>query len=128
ATTTAAPPPSLAAGTTPRSRSGRPRTHSRPKSSRPHGVGGRDRTLSLGTTASSPEVITSLVESLSRISSPNPSLYGNFDSSVSSLAEGYLPEVGLAVHYEYPAGYNGLRTHLHPDDAALAPVVRTAKP
>src|SRR5690606_5801622 len=81
-----------------------------------------------GTQSTSPEVITSLVESLSKISSPNASLYGTSpEISSSSLASSMLPR---DMDYEFVHG--GLHPrdyrHLHPDDAALAPVVRTAKP
>ncbi|KAI5805942.1 Alpha/Beta hydrolase protein [Geopyxis carbonaria] len=73
-------------------------------------------------TATSPEVINSLVDSLSKLQpSPlhNPHLYG-------SLAPPE-PEDTSSTHHgsSRDADYDG---YLHPDDAALAPVVRTSKP
>lgn len=97
-----------------------PRNHrERPANPRPKSVPARHRSLS---SASSPEVITNLVDSLSKLSPgplENPSLYGSFAPSQSTARE---PE------YDYTVGIGREHAYLHPDDAALAPVVRTAKP
>lgn len=69
------------------------------------------------TAAASPEVITSLVDQLSKLQpSPlhNPFLYGS------------LAPPGERVDTAAPDDEAG--AYLHPDDAAMAPVVRTSKP
>jgi pimeloyl-ACP methyl ester carboxylesterase len=70
----------------------------------------------LSTTAASPEVINSLVDQLSKLQpSPlhNPFLYGSL-APVPAEPEP-IPDTVIA-------------DYLHPDDAAMAPVVRTSKP
>ncbi|TGZ78848.1 hypothetical protein EX30DRAFT_342895, partial [Ascodesmis nigricans] len=80
------------------------------------------RSLSV-TAATSPEVINSLVDSLSKLSpSPlhNPALYGSLAPLESDGP--YSGRHEALTDGEYEGAY------LHPDDAALAPVVRTSKP
>ncbi|KAL7273597.1 hypothetical protein RUND412_003536 [Rhizina undulata] len=79
--------------------------------------------------AASPEVITSLVDSLSKLSpSPlhNPSLYG-------ALPIPPLPAHSHNREYDYDYDYGTGKFergqgYLHPNDAAIAPIVRTVKP
>ncbi|KAI5851963.1 Alpha/Beta hydrolase protein [Tricharina praecox] len=109
----------------PRSRARSPHRHSHQTSGRPRREGGSRRRsapnhiLTPGSTAaSSPEVITSLVDQLSKLQpSPlhNPFLYG----SLAPREE--IVDAAMASDDE-TGGY------LHPDDAAMAPVVRTSKP
>lgn len=74
-------------------------------------------------------MITNLVDSLSKLSPgplENPSLYGSL-----APVPGSFLSPGRDLDYDYTVGIGGIgREHafLHPDDAALAPVVRTAKP
>jgi pimeloyl-ACP methyl ester carboxylesterase len=75
--------------------------------------------LASSTAAASPEVITSLVDQLSKLQpSPlhNPFLYGSL-----APPEELFPSSSGTVS-DIDDGY------LHPDDAAVAPVVRTSKP
>lgn len=100
----------------PSSRPGNPRRLSAPSTNNPHAA----------STAASPEVISSLVDQLSRLSpSPlqNPALYGSLAPSPDDPT---FPSRGLVHDIEYE--YTGRDGFLHPDDAALPPVVRTSKP
>ncbi|KAA8898356.1 hypothetical protein FN846DRAFT_962481 [Sphaerosporella brunnea] len=77
--------------------------------------------LAPSTAAASPEVITSLVDQLSKLQpSPlhNPFLYG----SLAPPEELFPSTNGTVSDIDDNTGY------LHPDDAAMAPVVRTSKP
>lgn len=87
------------------------------------------QTLTPTSTAASPEVINSLVEQLSKLSpSPlhNPFLYGSLATpdhrqQRHEMAE-LFPNSGGVVSETKETGF------LHPDEAAMAPVVRTSKP
>lgn len=75
-------------------------------------------------------MITNLVDSLSKLSPgplENPALYGTLATQL-----GQFPSpVRDYPEYDYTVGIGGIgreHAYLHPDDAALAPVVRTAKP
>ncbi|KAI5805445.1 Alpha/Beta hydrolase protein [Peziza echinospora] len=73
----------------------------------------------------SPEMINSLVESLSKIASPpNTSLYGTPPQS-SQQQSTFPSSGGMIKNVEYDFAR---REYPFVDDAALAPVVRTAKP
>ncbi|CUS14868.1 unnamed protein product [Tuber aestivum] len=90
----------------------------------------RGHLSSASTAAASPEVITNLVDSLSRLSPGplhNPSLYGSLHAPNMFPAQPSPRE----LDYGCTVGIGGIGRDagfLHPDDAALAPVVRTAKP
>ncbi|RPB05358.1 alpha/beta-hydrolase [Choiromyces venosus 120613-1] len=109
-------------GTNPRQKPQNPRRKSVPSH--------RNHLSSASTTAASPEVITNLVDSLSKLSPGplhNPSLYGSLHA-----ADMFPPQPSpRELDYDYTVGIGGIGREvgfLHPDDAALAPVVRTAKP
>ncbi|RPB09715.1 alpha/beta-hydrolase, partial [Morchella conica CCBAS932] len=121
------PPPRDPATATPQHRHSHQPTSTTPRHNRDKprrkSVHSRHRSIS---SASSPEVITNLVDSLSKLSPgplENPALYGN-------LAPPSQPISHRREHpgYDYTVGAGREHAFLHPDDAALAPVVRTAKP
>ena len=83
------------------------------------------QTLTPTHTAASPEVINLLVDQLSKLSpSPlhNPFLYGSLAPQGAGRADVFPGSGGVVKELDSSGGY------LHPDDAAIAPVVRTSKP
>ncbi|PUU79400.1 hypothetical protein B9Z19DRAFT_1125301 [Tuber borchii] len=109
-------------GTNPRQKPQNPRRKSTPSH--------RNHLSTTSTAAVSPEVITNLVDSLSKLSPGplhNPSLYGSLHAP-----DMFPPQPSpRELDYDYTVGIGGIGREvgfLHPDDAALAPVVRTAKP
>ncbi|RPA81678.1 alpha/beta-hydrolase, partial [Ascobolus immersus RN42] len=113
-------------------------SHSTPTSPLRHSSRHPQRTKSTKTPSSliapttSPEVISSLVDSLSHLGpSPPSNLYGapSPDLSQTSLSSSTVQEFEYGVAGGTGQGLSSRDYRLlHPDDAALAPVVRTSKP